>query len=173
MASKSRDGDSETERRAPTPRAPRRARSPAVSRPAAAAGSAIARARSSPCTTSAAQSAPCAACWSPNRCDSRELVTKRTIGAGPLPNRNRVRPPRSVYVDILLGRRCSRREERPSLPCRRRLRARAPFDEDAAVGLVWVRPRQSRGHAHVHGVVREGGRVWRSYPHIGMLAVSA
>ena len=95
-------------------------------------------ARSSPCTTSAAQSAPCAACWCSNRCDSRELVTKRTIGADPLPKWNRVRPPRSAYVDLLLGRaRLAPRGERgahPSLPCRRRHRARARLDDGCGSG---------------------------------------
>ena len=61
-------------------------------------------ARSSPCRTSGAQSAPYAACWSANHHASRELTTKRTIGADPLSNRKRVRRPRSAFVELLLGR---------------------------------------------------------------------
>ena len=86
-------------------------------------------AHSPPCRTSGAQSAPYAACWSANHHDSRELTTKRTIGADPLSNRKRVRRPRSAFVDLLLGRaRLALRGERgahPSLPFRRRHRARA------------------------------------------------
>ena len=61
-------------------------------------------AHSPPCRTSGAQSAPYAACWSANHHASRELTTKRTIGADPLSNRKRVRRPRSAFVELLLGR---------------------------------------------------------------------